>query len=50
MTKITICPFCLTIFLYTEETDDECPNCEIGTLEDLDDYRERTMGIDNNEQ
>lgn len=42
MAEITICPFCLTIFLYTEEIGEECPNCHIGTLENIDDYTERT--------
>jgi len=48
---ILICPFCLTIFIYTEYPGAECPSCEIGDLEDFYEYQERKEEIDdrNNE-
>lgn len=49
MSDITICPFCLTIYLYTEEVGDECPTCEIGILESLDEHTLRTSEQQNDE-
>jgi hypothetical protein len=46
MTDITICPFCLTVHIYELYIGDECPDCEIGILEDLNKYYERKAAID----
>ena len=45
-----ICPFCLTIFLYTNNPGDDCPDCGIGVLEDLWEYYQRIAELDNDKQ
>jgi hypothetical protein len=42
----TICPFCLNIFLYSQELGDDCPECGIGILENLQEYNKRTAELD----
>jgi hypothetical protein len=41
MEDITICPFCLTVFLYTMGIGEECTECEVGILEEIDEYNRR---------
>ena len=39
---VTICPFCLTMFLYSQHVGAECPSCEIGIIENFEEYTART--------
>lgn len=41
MVEITICPFCLTIFLYENCSGDECSECHVGIVENIDEYNAR---------
>lgn len=47
---VTICPFCMTLFLFTEIPSEECPECHIGILEDINDYYERVSDSDNEQR
>ena len=38
---MTVCPFCLTIFMFGQAEGCECPDCEIGTLENYYEYLEK---------
>jgi len=38
MNNFLICPFCLTIFVYGNLEEEECPECGVGDLESLEFY------------
>jgi len=46
VTDITICPFCLSVFLYDYEIGAECPYCHIGILENIDEHNDRIAKLD----
>jgi hypothetical protein len=47
---VTICTFCNTVFLYDGDPDEECPECEVGLLVDLDEYNENMKELEDNDR